>query len=54
MTHNYYEKHKERQKKKHAKNIKIYLKKKKTKAEEGPDKYIKMLLRKREKASVSL
>ena len=49
---NYYQKHKERLKKKHAKSIKIFLKKKKTKGKKKkPEKDFKIQLQKIKKKS---
>ena len=41
MTTNYYQKHKEKLKEKHVKDIKIFLKKKKTKDKKRPETDIK-------------
>ena len=41
MTTNYYQKHKKSPGKKHAKDMKIYVKKKKTKGKKGPKKISK-------------
>ena len=49
MTNNCYEKHKEKE---HEKNIKLFLKKKKTKGKKRPDKDIKILLTKKKTASI--
>ena len=53
MKNNYYQKHKERLKKKtRVKYIKISLKKKKTKGTKRPKKYIKILLKKKKEKGV--
>ena len=49
MTNNYYQKHSE---KKHVENIKIFLKKKKTKVRKRLEKDFKILLKKKKKKSV--
>ena len=46
MTTNYYQNTKIDSKKKHAKDNKIFLKKKKAKGDKGPEKDIKILLNK--------
>ena len=45
----YYQKHKERLQKKHVKDIKIFLRNKKTNGEKRPEKDIKLLLKKKKK-----
>ena len=45
MTNKYYQKHKERLSKKHVKDIKIILKKKKKKGEKRSEKDIQIFLR---------
>ena len=52
MTTNYYQNHKENLKKKLAKDIKIFLKKRKTKGQNCPKKDIKLLLKKKNKKGV--
>ena len=52
MTYNYYQKHKEGSEKKHAKDINIFLKKKKTKGKKMLEEDIKILLKKKKKKGV--
>ena len=54
MVNKYYEKHKKDCEKKHVKDIKICLKKKKTKGKKILEKDIKTLLKKKNKKDVSI
>ena len=54
MVNKYYQKHKERLRKKHVQYIKIFLKKKKTKGEKKLEKDITILLKKKKKKGVSI
>ena len=54
MTNNYYQKNKEKLKKKHVKDIKISLKKKKTKSVNMLVSDIEIFLKKKKKRSVNL
>ena len=49
MTYKYYKKTKKDSKKKHVKDIKIFLKEKRTKGKKRPQKDIKILLKKKKK-----
>ena len=52
MINNYYPSTKKDSEKKHAKNVKIFLKKKKTKGKKRPEKDIKILLKNKKKKSL--
>ena len=54
MTNNYYQKHKERLGNKARKNIKIFLKKKKSKGKKRSEKDIKILLKNKSRKYLSI